>query len=113
MRSSALLLVAIAACADDHPDTGYGANQSIPPITCYAACTRLADCAVQLCNEDSGSSKYDGIEEALVDQCEIGCDDSALSSQLSASAWSCTFMDSCRQVFEHDACNTDATYHCN
>src|SRR5262245_52827707 len=112
-RSSWLLacmFFAFVGCgSDDHPDTGYGANETVPaPLTCSVLCNRLSDCVVQLCNEDTSSSRYDGLESFLVDDCLNGCTDDLVQSKFTAPEWSCMFTDSCRQIFEHDSCMNDS-----
>ncbi|MBL9019611.1 MAG: hypothetical protein JNL83_35805 [Myxococcales bacterium] len=67
---------------------------------------------MHLCNEDSASSKYDGLESVLQDQCEFNCSDTALAAEFSTTEWNCTFVSTCRRVFEHDTCGTDAHYTC-
>jgi hypothetical protein len=106
---------AVGACSDDgHPDTGYGAGQAVPATrTCMDICARLADCAVNLCNEDTSSSNYSGLEPSLADQCELSCSDAGLAAAFPQPKWDCAFTDSCREVFEHDSCEIDASYTCN
>lgn len=107
-------ILALAGCgSDEHPDTGYGANEPVPTtLTCNALCARLADCATQLCNEDTSSSNYDGLEPFLIDNCETTCTDAAVQSKFTAAEWSCTFMSSCREVLDFDACMNDSHYTC-
>jgi hypothetical protein len=108
-------ILALCACSDDsHPDTGYGVNQPVPSTrSCEDLCERLADCVVQLCNEDTDSDRYEGAQSILALQCEASCTDATVQSSLTASEWACTFTDSCRQVLEHDSCATDASYTCD
>ena len=51
---------AVAGCgggSPSHPDTGYGANQTVPTSeTCAAWCQRVADCGTELCDEDANSA---------------------------------------------------------
>jgi hypothetical protein len=109
-----ILLLSLGACGSDaHPDTGYGGNKPVPSqITCMAACTRIADCAVALCNEDTDSTRYSGLEELLIDDCLVSCNDADLAAQIAPPAWSCMFTETCRGVFEHDVCDVDGRYTC-
>ena len=115
----AIATVALAAavgCGNDppsHPDTGAGAGQPIPTTeNCVDLCTRLGDCVVTLCDENTNSTQFSGLEGALASQCESTCTDALVNSNINATAWSCIFQSSCRQVFEHDVCHTQANYHC-
>lgn len=86
----------------------------VPPTrTCEALCERLADCAVQLCNEDTDSSDYEVLRTELEFSCTSSCNDAAVQSQLTAEEWTCIFTDSCREFADYDACMVDATYTCD
>jgi len=70
---------------DDEPrklDTGYGKGATVPnPRTCTDLCARLGDCAAQLCNEDTHSTRYDALGELLARVSEEpggGCIDQGL-----------------------------------
>jgi hypothetical protein len=115
----ALALLTVAACGGSdggsgHPDTGYGANQAVPSaVNCNDLCTRGADCAGQLCNEDTMSMSYTALEPILIQECEGACNSTVLA-QISTSNWQCYFQSSCRQVFEHNVCHVQNTsYSCN
>jgi predicted metal-binding protein len=112
MRVWSVLLV-LGACSDDHPDTGYGEATPVPAqIECMTACVRLADCVVQLCDEDKDSTKYNAFEQDIADNCLSSCDDDSLQAFTSPDEWSCMFGETCRSVFEHDTCGIKATYTC-
>jgi hypothetical protein len=110
----AWIFVLVGCGSDEKPDSGYGANTPIPPTrTCDALCERLADCAVALCNEDTSSTKYEGLRSALKDSCELNCTDAAVQSELSAEEWTCIFTDTCREFADYDACMVDGSYTCD
>ena len=111
------VLAATLGCGSDsppsHPDTGAGAGQPIPPTeNCVDLCTRLGACVVTLCDEDTKSTQFEGLQSLLSSECVAGCTDALVMSTFNATAWSCLFQSSCRQVFEHDVCHTQANYHC-
>ncbi len=109
-----VLVVLVACGSDSHPDSGYGANTPVPPMrTCDALCERLADCAVQLCNEDTDSNDYDPLRTELVLSCTSTCSDATVESRVTAEEWTCIFTDSCREFADYDACMVDATYTCD
>jgi hypothetical protein len=121
--SCVVLLVCVAGCGggdgnDDNPparkpDTGFGAAQPVPaPPTCTDLCTRLADCSAALCNEDTGSTRYDGLADILSANCDAMCADSSLT-KITAAEWQCLFQSSCRQAIDYDTCGTGASYFCN
>jgi hypothetical protein len=100
--------------APPKPDTGYGKAALVPSArTCTDLCTRAADCAEHLCNEDSHSSRYTGLGDILDVQCESMCTDALVNSNITTEEWQCLFQDSCRQVFDYDTCNTQSSYYCN
>jgi hypothetical protein len=109
------MIVALVGCgADFHTDSGYGANTPVPPMrTCVALCERLADCAAQLCNEDTSSNDYDFLRSDLAFACTANCNDANVQIGLSAEEWTCMFTDSCREVVDYDECMIDATYTCD
>lgn len=108
-----LVLVVCACSGDDHPDTGYGkdAPRPIRP-SCVDLCSRVADCAVTLCNEDSSSTKYDDYEDDLQSQCELDCDQASLEDAFNPAALDCIFASSCRAVFDDDVCTVGGKYSC-
>jgi hypothetical protein len=111
------VLAATFGCGSDgpppHPDTGAGAGQPVPATeTCVDLCARLGDCVVILCDENTNSTQFEGFQDILASQCVSGCTDALVMSSINATAWSCVFQSSCRQVFEHDVCHTQANYHC-
>jgi hypothetical protein len=119
LRSVAFVFtLAALGCGDSEddpvrPDTGYGAGLTPPPtVNCGDLCIRLGDCAAQLCNEDSHSTRYSGAEDLLVAQCETRCSDQAIQADLNDQEWRCAFESSCRQVFDYDVCQTRAFYTC-
>lgn len=111
----AFVFPAVVGCGSDgSDDSGYGANQPVPAtIKCSELCDRLANCVVQLCNENTSSTNYDGLELDLVAQCKLGCTDAAVQSKLTVAQWQCLFTDSCREAVEHDSCMSDASYTCD
>jgi hypothetical protein len=114
----ALAAAALAGCGSGtggHPDTGYGANQSVPaPETCDAWCQRVVDCGVELCDEDSNSTAEQQVQPLLLAECQAVCTDSLIQSSIPATAWTCLFTDSCRQVFGQNSCHVpNASYKCN
>ena len=112
----ALLAIGLGgACGSSgHPDTGAGANQPVPPAeNCADLCGRLSDCVVTLCNEDTMSTKYTGLQSAVDANCVSMCNDSTVQSMIPSTAWSCIFTSSCRAVFEHDVCHSMSHYFCN
>ncbi|HEY4056206.1 MAG TPA: hypothetical protein VGM39_06330 [Kofleriaceae bacterium] len=109
-----VVVMALGACGDDHhEDSGYGRNATLPAqLTCEALCDRLADCAVDLCNEDNASRDYDGLEGVLAEECVASCTDQRIASFTDLQQ-RCVFASSCRQVFDYDECNVDGNYTCN
>lgn len=82
-------------------------------ITCIDLCNRAADCAAQLCNENTNSTNYDEVEFDLATICKSTCTDADLQSKLTGAKWTCFFTDTCREVIETDSCMTDASYTCD
>jgi hypothetical protein len=114
-----LAALGVLGCGDDEggderkPDTGYGAGAPVPsPRTCTDLCVRLGDCATALCNEDTNSTRYDALESALVDDCELTCSESLVNSEFSEAQWTCLFESSCREVFDYDECRAGGSYFC-
>ena len=96
-----------------HPDTGVGENQPVPATeNCTDMCNRIATCTTDLCDEDTMSTRYDGLAYILAQECMAGCTDSLVQGSISAANWQCTFQKSCRQVLEDQACGS-ANYHCS
>lgn len=110
------MIVAMVGCGGGtpaHPDTGYGADQPAPTtISCAAFCLRSSDCLVDLCDEDKSSTEYVGLEDPLTAACQSTCVDAQLQSGITQSAWACLFQQSCREVFQDDACRVQAHYSC-
>jgi len=96
-----------------HPDTGYGANQTVPTESCANYCLRTIDCVTELCEEDTGSTAPQAVEQTLLSECTSLCVDSTLQSGVSSTAWSCLYTDTCRQVLGEDACQLGASYTCS
>jgi len=125
MALAAAALLGVAGCgsgdgdsgkdtAPPKPDTGYGKAAVVPTTrTCTDFCTRAADCAEHLCNEDTQSSRYTGLGDVLDIQCESMCNDALVNSRITAEEWQCFFQDSCRQVFDYDTCKTQSSYSCS
>ncbi|HEY4056207.1 MAG TPA: hypothetical protein VGM39_06335 [Kofleriaceae bacterium] len=109
-----LAVIAISACGgDDHPDTGYGKDAIRPASpTCVDVCSRVANCAVALCNEDSSSHDYDQFEDESESQCALDCDQATLDDAFTAEKYDCIFAESCRAVFDDDVCSVGGTYSC-
>ena len=100
--------------SDGHPDTGYGANQPVPTAeTCVDLCQRLGDCVVDLCDEDTSSTRYVGTQSLLAYSCTSGCTDGEVQSAISPAVWQCLFEDTCREVFGEDACHAMSHYTCS
>lgn len=96
------------------PDTGYGAAQTVPTTrSCVDFCARAGDCAAQLCNEDTNSTRYDALADLLASLCEGQCTEATLQSNATDSEWQCYFQSSCRQVFDYDTCHIQASYTCS
>ncbi|HEY4183107.1 MAG TPA: hypothetical protein VGM90_40065 [Kofleriaceae bacterium] len=110
----ALAGIVVAACGDNHHvDSGYGKNVAQPAeLTCEDLCTRMSDCAVALCDEDTASIRYKSVEDVLTDQCIATCSDQRLAT-FSETQTRCVFALSCRKVFDDDDCNIDGNYTCN
>jgi hypothetical protein len=111
-----LALGAFAGCGGSggHPDTGYGANQPVPTtLNCVDLCVRSTACGVELCDEDTNSTRYNVLQPALQSECEGACTDAQLQVSISSAQWQCVFQDSCRQVFGDDACGGMGRYTCN
>jgi hypothetical protein len=101
--------------AGGHPDTGYGANKPVPAtVNCTDFCTRLADCGADLCNEDTMSTSYTALVPILVSECESSACNASVLAMITPANWQCYFQSSCRQVFEHNACQVSpSSYTCN
>jgi hypothetical protein len=98
------------------PDTGYGAGQTPPAtINCADLCMRLANCAAELCDEDTMSMRFVALGEALVPPCESSCTDPLLQSKITLSQWQCLFESSCRQAVDasYDVCHAMSSYSCH
>jgi hypothetical protein len=114
----ALVAAGTAACgssAPAHPDTGYGANQSVPDtVNCTDFCTRAADCGGQLCNEDTMSTQYTALVPILIAECENAACNASVLAQLTPADWQCYFQSSCRQVLGENVCHVaNSSYTCN
>jgi hypothetical protein len=105
---------ALAGCGGGgRPDTGYGANQSIPStVNCADLCRRTVDCGGHLCAEDTGKDAYIEMFTGLESQCESSCISNAVTSKVTSTIWACLFKSSCREVFDDDTCDMQANYHC-
>lgn len=113
--AAVLAVVMSVGCDDDDggKDSGFGAGQSVPAtVNCGDLCKRMGDCFVALCNEDTMSSNYDGLDGLLQRQCESTCTEETLRSRISADAWRCVFQSSCRAVFGKDECRAMSRYTC-
>jgi hypothetical protein len=111
---TALLATNISCDSAGHPDTGAGANQPPPAVeTCAGLCQRLADCVVTLCDEDTNSSRYIALHEPISNSCMSTCTDALVQSNITPTAWNCTFQSSCRRVFQDDVCHGMSQYNCN
>jgi hypothetical protein len=110
----ALAMIGCGSSSSHRPDTGYGAGETPPAtINCTDFCQRLGDCAVHLCDEDTMSTQYLGLGDALTSECGTMCTDSLLQMKLSPTTWQCVFESSCRQVFDYDNCHDMAYYYCH
>lgn len=81
--------------------------------TCDVLCERLADCLVQICNEDTSSDHFAGLEDVLMYSCTPGCSDAKLQSGYTDADWACIFTASCREFIDYDACDLDMSYTCD
>ncbi len=111
-----LALGAFAGCGGSggHPDTGYGIDQPVPTtVNCVDLCVRNATCGVELCDEDTNSTKYTVLQSGLETECEGVCTEAQLQLSISTTQWQCVFQDSCREVFGSNACGGMAHYTCN
>ena len=98
----------------EHADTGFGGDAAVPAaIDCTALCQRSADCIVDLCDEDSNSTKFAGIGEAVKESCLNTCSDSELEAVTTQASWDCLFKSTCRQAFGENVCNANARYSCS
>jgi len=118
MLALALVIAGAAACgssAPGHPDTGYGADQTVPAtVNCTDFCTRAADCGGQLCNEDTMSTQYTALVPILIAECENAACNASVLAQLTSADWQCYFQSSCRQVLGENACHiANSSYTCN
>ena len=98
------------------PDTGFGADETPPAtINCADFCTRISDCAGELCDEDSMSMRYVALGDVLSTECDTTCSDTLLQSKLTIAEWQCLFVSSCRQVVDssYDVCHAMASYTCS
>lgn len=108
------LLAAGCGGASGHPDTGAGAHQPVPAVEhCADLCQRFGDCAVILCNEDTKSTRYQTLGDAIVADCMFTCSDATVMTLVAPDKWTCFFESSCRQVFEYHSCDGDAYYRCS
>ena len=86
------LLLALGCGGSDSPprkpDTGAGAGLT-PPATenCADLCQRLGSCVVTLCNEDTMSTRYTGLDVVLADQCTATCTDAQVQSAIPPAGW--------------------------
>lgn len=107
-----VLAVGCGGGTEPHPDTGIGANQTVPAaITCTDFCQRSSDCLVDLCDEDKNTTEFEYLQDPVTEQCESTCTDAQIQV-LTQAEWSCLFQQSCRQVFQDDACHIQANYSC-
>jgi hypothetical protein len=98
-----------------HADTGSGANQPVPATeNCTDYCTRAANCAADLCNEDTGSTSYTALVSLLIAECEGAVCNATVLAQITPTDWQCFFQSSCRQVYGQNVCHiANACYSCN
>ena len=120
LRSVWVAIVAVAittalGCGDSapvHPDTGVGAGETAPATpNCVDLCLRGAACGGHLCNEDTMSTRYTALADQTASLCSVVCGGVQLPP-ITQAQWQCAFQQSCRQVFEHDACGVGSTYSC-
>ncbi len=116
MRELALVAGALALLAScgDRIDDDYGRTTPPDEHTCATTCARLAVCMVYLCNVDTNSEDYSGLESFLEDDCTSSCDEDKLADALAEDpdAFDCMFEESCRNYLGYDDCNVDARYSC-
>jgi hypothetical protein len=107
------LLLGCDSTSYPHPDTGYGAAEPVPPTkSCADFCARSADCVVDLCDENTSSTRYAAIHDPLDAECLAGCTDAQLQAMATDASWQCFFTASCRQVFDNDVCKASVRYSC-
>jgi len=97
---------------DDVPDSGYGAQQAVPAISCDALCTREGDCSEHLCIENTNNPNLMGFGSAVAAICKAQCNEAALASSINAQQWNCMFQSSCRAAVVHDVCHINASFYC-
>jgi len=105
---------AALACGGDRIEDDYGRTTPPEEHTCATTCARLAECMVYLCNVDTNSNDYSGLEGFLEDDCVSTCDEDALTDALAEDpeAFDCMFEESCRDYLDYDDCHVDARYSC-
>jgi hypothetical protein len=107
-------LMALGCDSGGRPDTGYGGDAAVPAtINCADLCQRTADCFVDLCDEDTSSTKYAGITEGIDESCLSSCTDPQLQAVATQTSWSCLFQSTCREAFGDDVCHASARYSCD
>jgi hypothetical protein len=106
-------LMALGCDSGGHPDTGFGADAAVPAtINCMDLCQRSADCVVDLCDEDTNSTKFAAGAELIDQSCLSTCTDPQLQVVATQASWSCLFTSTCRQAFGDDVCHASARYSC-
>jgi hypothetical protein len=113
LAAALALVVGCGGSGSRRPDTGVGAGEAVPPtLNCADLCTRLGECFVLLCDEDTQSTRYQGADSVLDPQCEATCADATVQATFTSSQWTCLFHSSCRQVLDYDTCNAAGHYNC-
>jgi hypothetical protein len=111
---SVLFLLSCGGSSDggekEHSDAGAGAPVPAEK-TCTDLCKRIGDCVEILCNEDSMSSRYNGLGGLLATSC-VGTCTSTNAENFNDTQWECLFTNSCRDVFGQDACGAGGSYSC-
>ena len=108
------VMIVVACGGGRKDDSGYGAGEPVPAtLSCVDLCARLGDCVVALCNEDTDSTRYSGLEDALAFDCETSCTEAAIEAAFTDDQWACIFQSSCREVFDYQECDEQSFYTCD
>ncbi|HTA21445.1 MAG TPA: hypothetical protein VK989_19265 [Polyangia bacterium] len=106
-------LIALGCDGGGRPDTGFGGDAAVPAtINCTDFCQRSADCFVDLCDEDTSSTRYAGGEVLVEQSCLSTCTDPRLQAAATQASWNCLFQSTCRQAFGEDVCHENGRYSC-
>lgn len=109
-----VLLLSLVACDEGRRRGGGGGGNSPSLTRCDYNCDLLASCTVDLCNEDTHSTRFDVQYDGLKQRCLASCDEAAVRAEEAAHPGkvACVAASSCRAVFDTDECNTHGMYSC-